>query len=227
MVRALHQEVVAQGQQDVHVGLAPEAAQQPREPRLHLRRVQREQLLELVYHQERLAVALAPAAHEVEGDGGIVEAQQLADRLRVARQLAGERVGQAERRGRPGGAHERAPALGPRRHDPRAHERRLARPRGADHTRQAPRSQPLPQRRDFRLPPEEDRRVLLREAREPRVRALLFHLLQRGRAQRRLEHGLQRQRQVVRRAEPLPPVLLQAPTHDPAERRRDPPPQRR
>ena len=50
----------------MHVGLAREAAEERREPLLHLRGVQREQLLELVHHKERLAVAPPPAAHQIE-----------------------------------------------------------------------------------------------------------------------------------------------------------------
>ena len=78
-------------------------------------------------------------------------------------------------------AQERAPApashtsaahpCGPRRHDARAHERRLARPRGPDHRQELAIAEPLPQRLDLVLPAEEDARVLLREGRQARVRA--------------------------------------------------------
>jgi len=53
---------VAQRQDDVHVGLGGDPPDQGGERSLHLRRVQGEESLELVEHEEGLRVRLAPAA---------------------------------------------------------------------------------------------------------------------------------------------------------------------
>ena len=138
-------------------------------------------------------------------------------RLGVPGQLRRERLPQAPEGRRPRRATRAPPS--PRGRDATTPARTndvLPAPEGPITAEQLPRPQPLPERLDLRLPPEEDGRVLLREAREPRVRAPLLHLLQARRPRRRRQHRLQRQRQVVRRAEPLLPLLLQAPPHDPA-----------
>ncbi len=154
-------------------------------------------------------------------------AQQIGHRLGVARQLRGQRLREAEGGPRARRRAHRTPAFRSRRDHARAHERRLARARRPDHGQQLPVLQALPQRRDLRLPPEEGPRLLLREAREPRVRALDLHLVQARRSRRSRQHRLQRQRQIVRRAETLLPPLREAPLHDPAQRRRHPTRQRR
>jgi hypothetical protein len=84
LLGAPDQEVVPQRQQHVHVRLARQAPQQLREPPLHLGRVQREQLLELVHHQDRVPVAFAPPAHHLERHLGVVDVDQLPEGLRVA-----------------------------------------------------------------------------------------------------------------------------------------------
>ncbi len=113
------------------------------------------------------------------------------------------------------------PPLGPRREDAGAEEGRLAHADGpitASSFRARIRSQ---QRLHLGLAAEEDRRVLLREAREPRVRASAPRPPAGPPTRRRCEHRLERQRQVVRSLEALLPPLLQAPPHDPVHRRRD------
>ena len=89
---ALEQEVVAHGQQHVDVGLEDEPAEQLGEARLHLGRVQREQLLELVHDQQRVVVPVPPAGDDRDRDVRVVDARAALHRLGVARQLAGQRL---------------------------------------------------------------------------------------------------------------------------------------
>ncbi len=56
----LQQEIVAERQQDVNVGLEHESSQQLRKPALHIDPVQREQFLCLIDDEERVLVTLAP-----------------------------------------------------------------------------------------------------------------------------------------------------------------------
>ena len=67
VVVAAHQEVVAHREDDAHVGLGREAAEEGREARLALRRVEREQLLELVHDHDGRDVPAPPAGEEGEG----------------------------------------------------------------------------------------------------------------------------------------------------------------
>jgi hypothetical protein len=84
---AVEQEVVPHREQHVHVGLEGQPAQKLGEAPLYLGRVQREQLLELVHDQQRLAVTPAPAPDHPERHLGILEADQLAKGLGISRQL--------------------------------------------------------------------------------------------------------------------------------------------
>jgi hypothetical protein len=138
VVRAADQEVVAQREHDVHVRLRGHLSEEGREALLGWSRVQREQLLELVDHEERLGVARAPALGGLDDSRRLARlrelgdaAQELVDRLRVAGEVRREPAGQAEGGVRPGRGVNRRPPLPPRGDDPRPQERGLARSRSA------------------------------------------------------------------------------------------------
>ena len=89
------------------LGLGGEPSEERREPCLHLRRVQREQLLELVHHEESLVV---PQRHRRTAETtrspspvsstSLDAPKQVAHGLGVSGQLDGERLSEAERRAR-------------------------------------------------------------------------------------------------------------------------------
>ena len=64
---ALKEEIVSDGEEDVHVGVEHESTQELREAVLHLDPVQREQLLGLIHDKERVIVPLAPSSRQDDG----------------------------------------------------------------------------------------------------------------------------------------------------------------
>ena len=106
LLAAAEQEVVAQRQQDVDLGLLREAAEERREACLHLRRVQGEELLELVHDDEGLVALLPPAPDSGERTIGLpAQAQlldtleQLTDRVGIAGEIGDRGPGRAPRAG--------------------------------------------------------------------------------------------------------------------------------
>ena len=218
---APHEEVVPHREEHVHSGLAGEPAQQLGETRLRLRRAEREQLLELVHHEESLRVGLAPPHERLERLARVLESHEPPQRLDVALQLGREGLPQHQQRRVPGRRHHRRPARGPRRHHPRPHEGRLARPRGPDHREEPPGPDALPERLDLALSPEEPVGVRLGERAQAGVRARPLAVVSDERRRRGpLQHRLEREGQVVRRVEALLRLLRQAATHDPLHRPR-------
>src|SRR5262245_5537591 len=128
-----HQKIVAQRQEHMDGRLARDLSKEASKLRLRLRRRQREQLLELVDHDESLVVGSSPTAEQLEGRLGILEARELAQRLGVPGELWPERLAKAPQRRGPRRADDRRPALGPGGHHTSADERRLARARGTNH----------------------------------------------------------------------------------------------
>ena len=171
MLVAPDEEVVPHREQHVNVGVLREPAEELGEPCLGLRAIEREQLLELIHHEERLAVALAPPPQHGEGDVVVVEAQKLLHRLRVACHLGGQRLREGRHRCPPGHRDDRTPLRRSGGDHSRVEERRLPGSRGADEGQELSAPEPLPQRHDLVLAPEEDLRVLLRERREPGIGA--------------------------------------------------------
>ena len=130
----------------MHVPLGGEPTQERGESGLGLRGVQCEELLELVHDQQHLVVAPPPARgrlHHALGVAALHElrdaVQQVRDRFRVPRQLPRQPLREGQRGLRPRRADDRPPAGRAPRHHPRPHERGLARSRGSDHGKKAPR----------------------------------------------------------------------------------------
>ena len=146
--------------------------------------------------------------------------QQLAHRLRVARQLRGERLRQRQHRACPRRGVHRRPPRRPCGQNTGAQERRLARARRADHGQQLSALQASPQRLDLLLAAEEDPRILFGEARQPRVGAALLDRLKTRRTRGSVEDRVERKREVVRRVEAVLARFLETPPHDPTQRRR-------
>ena len=84
----MEEEVVPHRQQDVDVGFEGQAAQELGEGALHLRRVQREQLLELVHDDQAMLVPLAPLRDQPTATLGLLEAQQRVHGARSPRAAA-------------------------------------------------------------------------------------------------------------------------------------------
>jgi len=173
VIVAAHQEVVAEREEHVDVRLGGETAQESREALLHGGRVQREELLELVEDDERSRMSLPPPGEHGERRIRVLEAQKLPHRLRVSRELSGQRLGQREEGRTPGGRENRLPALRSSREHPRPQERGLPRTRRPDERQQLPSPNLLPEHLDLELPAEEVRRVLLGEGGQTRVRVLV------------------------------------------------------
>ena len=129
---AAEQEVVAQREDDVEVGLEHEAAEQLGEGLLDRRGIEREELLELVHDHERVLVALAEALQQRDGRVRFFEAQQRLERLGIAGESRGERVREGLEGPVARGRDERLPALRQAVQQARAQERALARARGSD-----------------------------------------------------------------------------------------------
>ena len=218
---APHQEVVPQRQEHVHVPVLRQPPEEGREPGLRLLRVEREELLELVHHQERLGMRLPPAQEHLERRLRVLEPHELSQRLGVAGQLRCQRLAQHQERRRPRSRDRRRPPRGARRHDARSHERRLARPRGTDHGEEPTFPEPPPEGLDLTLAAVETPGVFFREEVQARVRSALLEARREGRAPRLGLDRLKRHRQVVSRGDPVVRGLLQASAHDAAQCRRD------
>ena len=220
-----HEEVVAQRHHDVHAGVGREPAEKVGEARLHVAGVQREQLLELVHDEQRALVPPPPrrecGCHLIARVG----AHEALEGRRVVRQFGHQRPRHGRERPVARRQPQAAPAARGQRDDAGAQERRLARSRRADDGQQRAGLEALPERLHLRLAPEEPGGVLLAEAREPRVRAPLLHIVEPGRAAGRIEHRLEREPEVVRRLEPMLGPLLEASpddgVHGPRHRWRD------
>jgi hypothetical protein len=223
LLAATDEEVVPQGEQDMDVGLGGQTPQERGEALLHLRRVQGEQLLELVHDEERFPVAPPPATQQGDRRVGLLEAGEHGERFGVAGQLRAQRLPQAPEGMGAGGADECRPSFGPGREDSGSDERGLARPRGADHGEEPAVGDSPPQLPDLALAAEEDRGVLLREGAQPRIGAPLLDLAESGRGRGGGQDRLQNHGHVVTRGVAVFLCLLQAPTHDPAHRRRNRP----
>ena len=220
MVVAAHQEVVAHREENVHVGLGRETAEEGREARLALRRVEGEELLELVHDHDGRDVPAPPAGEEREGALRVVESHQEPERLGVAREVGREALAELLEGRRARSAHDHGPAGRLRGGDTGPDEGRLARARRPDHTQQPLVAQPLPDPPHVGLATEEAARVRLGEGPQAGVGAALL-VAGDGPAsrQRPLEHRLEREGEVVRRVEALVPVLVQAAADHPVEHR--------
>ena len=177
-----------------------EPPEQPREGGLHRRGVEREQLLELVDDQQGPGAEAPPARDGLEGHVRVVEAEEEAQRLGVAREVRRESLPQHRERRRPRRRDDRGPPGGAGGDDPGPHERGLSRAGRPDDGEQAALSDPAPQGRDLGLAAEEARRVPLGEGREAGVG--------RGRGLR----PRRRARRARRRAGPPGPGRGRAPT---------------
>jgi hypothetical protein len=221
---AADEEVVPQRQQHVDVTLLDQAPEKLREALLHLLRIEREQLLELVHDEDGLEVALPPLPNHREGDVGIVEAQELLHRVRVGGKHFDQGLGERAHRGPARGGDDGPPARGTRGDQPRTHERGLPRPRRTDESQKPSLTQLGPERFDLRLPAEEAPRVRFREGREAWIGT---PRLERpgDRHPARLEtgeHRLERRLHPPRRGEAVGGALAQAASHHRFKRRRDP-----
>ena len=204
------------------VGVLRQPPEKVREPCLHLRRVEREELLELIHDEKRLGVRLPPARCRRERGVAVLEPGELAQCLVSRRQAPGPRAcpnlaAVTSLASSPSAAHPYRAA----RHDSRTQERRLARTRRTDHGQKPARAMPLPQRLDLRLAPEEAAGVLLGEGPQARVRA---PLLEPPAATPRLGSARTASSATARscaECEAIVRRLLQAPAHDPVQRRRD------
>ena len=196
-----------------------EPAEKRSEPLLGLGRVEGEELLELVDDDEGLVVISPPARQKVESRLAVLEGRELAERLRVVRELRAQRPAELPQRGDARRRHDGGPALRPRGHHARADEGRLARSGGPDHREKFPLAQPFPERLDLLLASEEAPRVRFGEGGKARIRALLLDLAQcRGRASA-LENHPESQRHVTCRLETVIPLFRQAPADDPLDGR--------
>ncbi len=83
----MEEEVVAHREQHVDVGLERQPSQKLGEALLHLGRVLREQLLELIDDQQSLVVLPAPAAEQRDGHLHLLEPHEIPHRLGVAGEL--------------------------------------------------------------------------------------------------------------------------------------------
>ena len=179
VLAATEEKVVAEGEQDVQVGLG-QSPEQVGEPPLNVGRVQGEQLLELVHDEERLLASSAPACDRGEKTARLVASaqlldpsKQLLDRLGVTRELRGERAGEGEGRARARRGNDRGPALRSVRNHGGSQKRRLADPGGADHGEEPLPPDLLPQRGGLDLATEEELRVGFGERVKARVGARL------------------------------------------------------
>ena len=170
---ALQEEIVSDGEEDVHVGVEHESSQELREAVLHLDPVQREQLLGLIDDKERVIMLLAPSSRQEDGRGDILETGQEVHRLAIAGQLRSQRLGQSGEGPVPRCAHEGRPASRKGRHQSGPQEGALASAGGPDHGSQARVSQLTKQRLHFELAAEEEAGVLSCEMQKTRVRALV------------------------------------------------------
>ena len=220
MLVAAHQEVVAHREEDAHVRLRREAAEERRETRLALRRVEGEELLELIHDHHGRDVPAPPASEKGEGTLRVVEAHEEPERLGVSREMGREGLSELLERRVSRGAHDHGPAGRLRRGDAGPDEGRLARAGRADHAQQPLVPEPVPDPPHLDLTTEEPSRVRLGEGPQAGVGALL--LLAVGGSppcQRPVEHRLEREGEVVRRVEALVGVLVQAATDHPVENR--------
>ncbi len=170
---ALQQEIVPDGEEDVHVGVEHESAQELREAVLHLDRVQREQFLGLIHDKERVIMLLTPSSRQEDGRGDIFETRQEVHRFRIAGQLQSQDLDQSGEGLVPRCAHDCRPAGRKGRHQSGPQEGALPSTGGPDHGSQARSSQLTEQRLHFELAAEEEAGVLSGEMQKTRVWALV------------------------------------------------------
>ena len=220
MLVAAHQEVVAHREEDAHVRLAPRGGRGASRNAPGLRRVEGEELLELIHDHHGRDVPAPPASEKGEGTLRVVEAHQEPERLGVSREMGREGLSELLERRVSRGAHDHGPAGRLRRGDAGPDEGRLARAGRADHAQQPLVPEPVPDPPHLDLTTEEPSRVRLGEGPQAGVGALL--LLAVGGSppgQRPVEHRLEREGEVVRRVEALVGVLVQAAADHPVENR--------
>ena len=190
---AAHQEVVAQRQEDVDVGLAREPPEESGESRLRLRRVEREELLELVDDEKGVLVGPPPAREELEGRFAVLERPRACGAPRGRSRAAAPSAA----RGR-AGAHSPASPRSPAQPSGRAGitpaltNDVLPAPEGPITARSFRSCSFLQRAADLLLAAEEAPRILLGEGREARIRALLLDVAQRRRRAAAFENGLER-----------------------------------
>ena len=189
----MDEEVVAHGEQHVHVRLERQPPEKLGESGLDFGPVQCEQLLELIHDQQRLFVAFPPPGDQPHRNVGMLEPQQLAYRLGVTGDLSRQLLGQGNHRRAARGADDAAPPFRQGRDQPGPEERAFAGAGGPDDRLQMRPAQLAPHLLDLHLAAEEILGVLLRERRQARIRATIIHALH---AQDDL---LQRPRQRLRR----------------------------
>src|SRR5262249_32028006 len=218
---APHQEVVAQREKNMNVGLRGQASEKLDEPCLCLWCIEREDLLELIDDDQGLLMGLSPADEQPEGRFRILKSRKPSQSFRVPGQFGPERLADSPQRSRSRCRHNHRPTFRRGRGDTRVDEGCLTGTRRPDHRLHASLLKLFPNRLDFFLAAEEGTGVGRGEGGKSRVRVLFPYRQESGMAASPFEDALERQRKVLCRLKPILRPLFQASAEDPVERWRD------